>query len=141
MKTVKLLLFAALIGLLIVSVAMAEEKASQTTAAPGPTTAYQAKFPVTLQAGEYDLKTLIIDFPQGAGMPPHMHGGYVVVTVLNGEITLKDKGGERIVKAGETWTENPGDQHSVINAGATPARVVVNMLLPKGAETTTIIKE
>ena len=136
MKTVKLLLFVVLIGLLI---AMVQEKASQ-TAGPSPTTAYEAKFPITLQAGEYDLKTLILDFPQGAGMPTHMHGGHVLVILLNGEMTLKEKGTERIIKAGESWTENPGDHHSVINAGTTPARVVVNMLLPKGAETTTIIK-
>ena len=140
MKTVKQLLFAAVIGLFIVSMAMAQEKASQTTAAPGPTTEYQVKFPVTLQGGEYDLQTVIIDFPQGAGMPKHMHGGYVLVTVLHGEMTLKDKGGERIIKAGNSWTENPGDQHSVVNSGAAPARVLVNMLLPKGAEFTTIIK-
>jgi quercetin dioxygenase-like cupin family protein len=139
MKTVKQVLFAALMGLLIVSVAMAQEKASR-TAEPGPTTAYQAKFPITLQGGDYDLKTLIIDFPQGAGMPTHMHGGHVVATVLNGEITLKDKGGERIIKAGESWTENPGDHHSVVNAGATPARIAASMLLPKGADATTIIK-
>ena len=109
MKTVKQLLFAALIGLLMVSMAMAQEKASQTTAAPGPTTEYQAKFPVTLKGGEYDMQNIIIDFPQGAGMPTHMHGGYVLVTVLNGEMTLKEKGTERIIKAGESWTENPGD--------------------------------
>jgi quercetin dioxygenase-like cupin family protein len=139
MKTVKQLLFIALIGLIMVSVAMAEEKASQ-TAEPGPTTTYQAKFPVTLPGGEYDMKTVIIDFPQGAGMPIHMHGGYVLAMVLHGEMTLKEKGTERIIKAGESWTENPGDQHSVVNAGAIAARVVVNMLLPKGAEATTIIK-
>jgi len=140
MKTVKQLLFVALIGVLMVSVAMAQEKAGK-TAEPGPTTAYQAKFPITLQGGEYDMKNIIIDFPQGAGMPTHMHGGYVLVTVLNGEMTLKEKGTERIIKAGESWTENPGDLHSVVNAGTAAARVVVNMLLPKGAETTTIIKQ
>ncbi|MBI5098881.1 MAG: cupin domain-containing protein [Nitrospirae bacterium] len=139
MKTVKQLLFAALIGLLMVSVAMAQEKASQ-TAEPGPTTTYQAKFPITIQGGEYDMKTVIIDFPQGVGMPTHMHGGHVLVIVLNGEMTLKEKGTERIIKAGESWTENPGNHHSVVNAGSTTARVVVNMLLPKGAEATTIIK-
>ena len=140
MKTVKQLLFVALIGLFMVSVAMAQEKASQ-TAVPGPTAAYQAKFPITIQGGEYDLQTIILDFPQGAGVPKHVHGGYVLVTVLNGEITLKDKSGERIIKTGESWTENPGDLHSVVNTGATPARVVVNILLPKGAEATTIIKQ
>lgn len=71
----------------------------------------------------------------------HIHGGHVLVTVLQGEMTLTDKAGEKIVRAGESWTEGPGDQHSVVNAGTTAARVVVNMLLPKGAEPTTIIKQ
>jgi hypothetical protein len=87
MKTIKQLLSVVLIGLLMVSVAMAQEKASQ-TAAPGPTTVYQAKFQITLQSGEYDLQTIIMDFPQGVGVRNHVHGGYVLVTVLNGEMTL-----------------------------------------------------
>ena len=140
MKTVTQLLLVALIGLLLVSAAMAQEKEIK-PAAPAPITEYQTKLPVTLQSGEYDLQTVIINFPQGVGMPYHMHGGYVLVTVLQGELTLKDKSGEKIIKAGESWTENPGDQHSVINAGAAAVRVVVNMLLPKGAEVTTMIKE
>jgi len=140
MKTVKQLLFVALIGLLMVSVAMAQEKASQ-TATSGPTVIYQAKFQITLQGGEYDLQTVIMEFPQGASIPKHVHGGYVLATVLNGEMTLKEKGSERIIRAGESWTENPGDLHSVVNAGAAAARVVVNMLLPRGAEATTLIKK
>ncbi len=140
MKTAKQLLFVALIGILMVSVAMAQEKASQ-TATPGPTVIYQAKFQITLQGGEYDLQTVIMEFPQGASIRKHVHGGYVLATVLNGEMTLKEKGSERIIRAGESWTENPGDPHSVVNAGATAARVVVNMLLPRGAEATTLIKQ
>jgi quercetin dioxygenase-like cupin family protein len=132
MKTKKLLLCVTLIGLLMVSVAMAQEKTSQTIA-PGPSTLYQAKFQITLQTGEYDLQTIILEFPKGTGVPAHMHGGYVLVTVLNGEMTLKEKGSERIIRSGESWTENPGDMHSVVNTGTTTARVVVNILLPKGA--------
>ena len=139
MKTAKQLLFVALIGLLMLSVAMAQEKASQ-TATLGPTIIYQAKFQITLQGGEYDLQTIIMEFPQGAGVPKHMHGGYILATVLNGEMTLKEKGSERIIRAGEIWTENPGDLHSVVNAGTTAARIVVNMLLPRGAEATKLIK-
>ena len=140
MKTAKKFLFVVLIGLLMVSAAMAQEKASQ-TATPGPTVISQAKFQITLQGGEYDLQTIIMEFPQGASVPKHVHGGYVLVTVLNGEMTLKEKGSERIIRAGESWTENPSDLHSVVNAGATPARIVVNMLLPRGAEATTLIKQ
>lgn len=140
MKRAKLLLLFALAGLLLVSVAMAQEKASQ-AAATGPVTVQQAKFPITLKGGEYDLQTIILDFPKGSGVPKHMHGGYVLVTVLTGEITLKTESGEKIIKAGESWTENPGAVHSVVNAGAAPVRVVVNILLPKGAEATTVIKQ
>lgn len=140
MKTAKQLLFVALIGLLTLSVAMAQEKASE-TATPGPTIINQAKFQITLQGGEYDLQTVIMEFPQGASIPKHVHGGYVLATVLNGEMTLKEKGSERIIRAGESWTEKSGDLHSVVNAGATAARVVVNMLLPRGAEATTLIKQ
>ncbi len=140
MKKANQLLFFALAGLLLVSVAKAQEKASQ-AAATGPVTVQQAKFPVTLKSGEFDLQTIILDFPKGSGVPKHMHGGYVLATVLNGEITLKRESGEKIIKAGESWTESPGDVHSVVNAGDATARVVVNILLPKGAETTTIIKQ
>jgi quercetin dioxygenase-like cupin family protein len=48
---------------------------------------------------------------------------------------------EMIKKQGESWTENPGNEHSVINAGNVTARVAVSVLLPKGAEATTMIKK
>lgn len=89
---------------------------------------------------KYDLLTIIMDFPSGAGVPRHIHGGSVLVTVLSGEITLKEKGGEMVKKTGESWTEKPGDEHAVVNAGTATVRVVVTMLLPKGAEATTVVK-
>ena len=106
---------------------------------PGPVIAHQAKYSITVEGKEYDLLTLIIDFPNGAGFPEHYHGGNVVATVLSGEITLKEKGTERVVKTGESWTEAPGAVHSVVNKGA-PARVAVSILLPKGAEMQTPVK-
>lgn len=126
-------------GFVFSSAVMAGEKAAP-SATPGPNTVSQASFPITIQTGEYDLKTIILEFSPGVGMAKHIHGGHVLATVLQGEMTLNDKSGERILRAGESWTEGPGDQHSVVNAGTTAARVVVNMLLPKGAEPTTMIK-
>jgi len=108
---------------------------------PAPAAVYQAKFPIALQAGEYDLVGVVLDFPPGAGFPNHFHGGHALATVLSGEITLREKGKERIIKTGGNWTENPGDMHSAVNAGRTTARVAVSMLVPKGAEATTIIKK
>lgn len=139
MKDIKTFLLVCLVSLLFVSAAMAQEKTGQ-AAMTGPATTYQAKFPVTLQAGEYELLTVVLDFPPGAGVPNHMHGGHTLVTVLSGEMTLREKGTERILRMGESWTENPGDVHSAVNAGAANARVAVAMLLPKGRESTTMIK-
>ena len=139
MKTLKQLLLVAFTVLLVASVATAQDKPSQPPAS-APITTYQAKFQIALQAGEYDLQTVIMDFPPGAAIPKHLHGGHVIVTVLNGEMTLTEGSSEKMIKAGESWTENPGNLHRVVNAGATPARVVINMLLPRGAEATTIIK-
>lgn len=140
MKTVQRFLFISLGMLLLASVVIAQEKA-EPTALPAPTTINQAKFPVTLQSGDYVLTSTILDFAPGAGVSRHMHGGQVLVLVLSGEMTLREKGAERIVKAGESWTENPGNEHSVINARNETARVAVSMLLPKGAEATTVIKK
>ena len=83
---------------------------------------------------------MVAAVPPGAGVPNHMHGGHVLATVLGGEMTLREKGSERVIKAGESWAENPGDAHSAVNASTTGARVAVSMLLPKGAEATTMMK-
>jgi len=139
MRTIKQLLFVIPMALFLASAAIAEEKAGQ-TAPPGPTTAYQAKFPITVQDGDYDLLTVILDFPPGAGIPMHFHGGRVLATVLSGELTLTEKGAQRIIKTGESWTENAGDQHSAVNAGKANTRVAVSILLPRGAEVNTIVK-
>ena len=139
MKVLKQLLFPALMMFLWISVAAADEKGGQ-AAKPGPTEVSQAKYSLTVGSGEYDLITRILDFPAGAGIANHMHGGNVLVTVLSGEITLRQKGTEKIVKAGESWTENPGNVHAVVNAGTATARVVGVFLVPKGAEATTMVK-
>jgi quercetin dioxygenase-like cupin family protein len=139
MKIVKQLLFLTLVVFLWSSVAAADEKGSQATT-PGPNVVSQAKYPLNVGSGEYDLITRIQEFPAGAGVANHMHGGHVLVTVLSGEMTLREKGTEKIVKAGESWTESPGNVHSIANAGTATARVVAVFLVPKGAEIITMVK-
>ncbi len=134
----KKIILMSLFLVLLVSPAIAEKK--ETPKAAGPSVVYQAKFPITLQSKEYELQSSILEFAPGAGVPQHMHGGHVLVIVLEGEILLKEKGKERTMKTGESWTENPGDLHSVVNAGKAKARVAVSTLLPKGTEATTIVK-
>jgi len=140
MKTGQRILFVTLMALLPFSVAVAEEKAASGTL-PAPTRVYEAKSPLSLPAGDYELISTVLEFAPGARVPTHMHGGHVLVVVLSGEMTLRDKGVETVKKPGESWTESPGNEHSVVNAGNVTARVAVSMLLPKGAEATTIIKK
>ena len=109
-------------------------------AAPGPTIAGTAKFPITVQAGDYDLIAQVIDLPPGGMVPKHTHGGPVVVQVVSGQITLTDATGSKTVKAGGMFTENPGTVHSAANTGSVPARVAVSYLIPKGAEVITWVK-
>jgi quercetin dioxygenase-like cupin family protein len=139
MKIVKQLLFLTLVVFLWSSVAAADEKGGQAVT-PGPTVVSQAKYPLNVGSGEYDLITRVLEFPPGAGIANHMHGGHVLVTVLSGEMTLREKGTEKIVKAGESWTESPGNVHAVVNAGPATARLVGVFLIPKGAEATTMVK-
>lgn len=138
MKNVKQLLFLVFMMFLCISVAAADEKGGQ-AATPGPTVASQT-MSITVGGGEYDLIIRIMDFAAGAWTPTHIHGGNGLATVLSGEMTRREKGTEKIFKAGESWTEPLGDVHAVGNAGAAPARVVAVFLLPKGAELTTNMK-
>lgn len=102
----------------------------------GPAMPYQASFPVSVQAGDYELKTIVMDFAPGAVVPDHTHGGAVFGLVLSGEITLRTKSGARVLRAGEGWAEDSSAVHSAANESREPARIVVNVLLPKGALTT-----
>ena len=139
MKTLRQLIYATLIVLMMSLAVSAQDKTAQPQPA-GPVISHQATFPITVPGGEYDLKTLVFDFQPGAAVPLHMHGGHVVATVLSGEITLTEKGTTRVLKTGESWTEDPGAEHSAMNAGTVPARVAVTMILPKGAEATKMVK-
>lgn len=140
MKTLKQSLFAVLMVFLWISATAAADEKGEQAAAPSPVVVHMAKFPITVAKTDYDLLTIIQDFPSGAGVANHKHGGHVLVTVLNGEMTLREKGGERIIKTGESWTERPGDVHAVVNAGTDTARVAISILIPKGAEVTTMVK-
>jgi quercetin dioxygenase-like cupin family protein len=139
MKTLKKLLLTAFMLLLMISAAAAGEKGGQAMA-PSPVVISMAKFPITVAGGDYDLLTIIQDFPAGVGVGTHKHGGHIVATVLSGEMTLREKGAERVIKTGESWTEHPGDIHAALNAGTVTSRVAISVLIPKGAEVTTMVK-
>jgi quercetin dioxygenase-like cupin family protein len=97
------------------------------------------QLPLNVKAGEYYLVSVVFDFAPGAGLPEQYHGGNALFYVIDGEITLLEKGATRELKIYESWTEAPGAVYSVTNASGKNTRVAAGMLLPKGAEETTLV--
>ena len=107
---------------------------------PGTVTVAVAAYPISVTAGEYRIYDFVVDFPPGSMTPRHVHGGPVVVTVVTGELVLQRGGGERVVKAGESFLEVPGDVHALANRGPIAARISAAELIPNGAAETTVVK-
>ena len=115
-----------------------KEGISTNNAPPGPTTLYKNTLAVTEPLGEFELVQLVVDFPTGTWTPAHTHGGQLLVTVLNGEQTVRDdQGAETIYKAGEAFIETPGEYLEIGNAGQELVTVSALALLPKGAKLST----
>jgi quercetin dioxygenase-like cupin family protein len=75
------------------------------------------------------LRAVLVEYGPGAASPSHRHpsSAFIYATVLEGEIRSKvNDNPEHVYKAGESWTEVPGDHHKVsANASSTkPARLL-----------------
>ena len=103
-----------------------------TSAPPGPV-ARITKFEVTNPPAQIDLVLVVGDFGPGAVTPQHTHGGQGYATVLEGEITIRSKDGEKKYKAGETFLENTNEVFQAANTSGAKASVLWTFLLPKGA--------
>ncbi len=95
------------------------------------------KFSVVNAPKQFDLIETEMDFAPGAVTPVHTHGGPAFISVISGELTLRENGTEKTYKAGEAWTENPGQFMQVANKGTAPASTFATFLLPQGAQLTT----
>jgi quercetin dioxygenase-like cupin family protein len=110
------------------------------TAPAGPEVSFQGTFPLTVEAGDYDLVYLVLDFAPGAGIPLHYHGGPALVVGMEGELTLHPhEGNERKLRPGEVVNEKAQVQHIMMNMSAANTRIMAVILLPKGQEVTTVI--
>jgi quercetin dioxygenase-like cupin family protein len=75
------------------------------------------------------MRAVLVEYGPGASSPSHRHpsSSFIYATVLQGEIRSKvNDEPEHVYKAGESWTEVPGDHHQVsANASSTePARLL-----------------
>jgi quercetin dioxygenase-like cupin family protein len=105
-----------------------------------PATIAESKFPVTNASAQRDILALVVDFPPGAWTSLHTHGGQAINLVIEGTITYRQGGTDRLYRAGEAWSDSSGTAHAAGNTGSRNARLLTNFLLPQGAPTTTSIQ-
>lgn len=75
------------------------------------------------------MRGVLVNYEPGGNSPAHLHpkSAFIYATVLEGAIKSKVNDGPEVTyRAGESWSEFPGDRHSVsANASATePARLL-----------------
>jgi quercetin dioxygenase-like cupin family protein len=75
------------------------------------------------------IKGVLVEYAPGGSSPPHMHpkSSFIYATVLEGGIKSQvNDGPVKIYRAGENFSENPGDHHGVsANASTTkPAKLL-----------------
>ena len=78
---------------------------------------------------------LTVEYAPGGSSAIHRHDAHVLVYVIEGEVVMGVKGGsETTIRAGETFSEQPGDIHTVSRNPSTtkPAKFVAFFLKDKG---------
>ncbi len=86
-------------------------------------------------APDREVRVLEVNYPPGASSPAHHHPGQVIAHVLQGAV-LSGLDGAAPVRftQGQTWSEKPGQIHSVSrNESATePAKLLVFLVAAPG---------
>ena len=88
------------------------------------------------------LKGVLVEYAPGGSSPAHTHpkSAFIYATVLEGEIRSQvNDGPVKTYKAGESFSENPGDHHAVSeNASKTkPARLLAVFVVDTDEKTLT----
>ena len=83
------------------------------------------------------IRGVLVEYAPGGTSPAHTHptSAFIYATVLDGAIRSRVNDGPVVVyRAGESWSEFPGDRHAVSeNASATePARLLAVFVLDSG---------
>lgn len=74
------------------------------------------------------------EFAPGAQSGWHVHPGVEMATVVSGEMEIVTAGGVRRLGPGESFQMARGQPHNGVNPGAVPAKVVITLVIDKGAE-------
>lgn len=126
-----------------IAVVLLPRGAALTTAVPGspapaiPAVITKTVFTDPAVASTIDQIRTVFDFGAGAWTRRNMNSGPALFTVLEGEMTLRQGGIDKLYKEGESWTESAGQVYQVGNVSGVNARVVGNYLVPAGQAATT----
>jgi quercetin dioxygenase-like cupin family protein len=105
-----------------------QDPATQLAGAKGVTVTQVYDHPLPGMPGK-SMRGVLVEYGPGGHAPPHRHAKSAIIyaTVIDGMVRNQvNDGPARMFRAGENWTEMPGDHHLVsANASATaPARVL-----------------
>ena len=83
------------------------------------------------------IKGILVEYGPGGSSPGHLHpkSAFIYATVLEGEIKSQvNDGPVKVYRAGENFSENPGDRHAVsANASNTkPAKLLAVFVVDTG---------
>jgi len=86
------------------------------------------------------IKGVLVEYAPGGSSPGHLHpkSAFIYATVLEGEIRSQvNDGPVKVYRAGENFSENPGDRHSVsANASDTkPAKLLAVFVVDSSEKT------
>ena len=89
------------------------------------------------------IRGVLVEYAPGGSSPAHTHpqSAFIYATVLQGAVRSQVNDGPVVTyRAGESFSENPGDRHSVSeNASATePARLLAVFVVDTAETTLTI---
>jgi quercetin dioxygenase-like cupin family protein len=117
------------VALLVAAAALfATGAAAHEEVAPGAKVSVVFDAPLPNVPGK-SMRAVLVEYEPGAGSPSHRHpdSAFIYARVLEGAIRSKvNDEPEKTYKAGESWSEKPGDHHQVShNASDTePAKLL-----------------
>jgi quercetin dioxygenase-like cupin family protein len=107
-----------------------------------PTASFEAWFDVEQPpTAPFEAVQMVVDFPAGAHVGRHVHGGPGYITMLDGELTMAiGDAPVRAYRTDESFVEPFKLVASGANLTAAPSSVLVTYLLPVGAPVTTLVQ-
>lgn len=120
--------FKMLVALALLAIMMAPGVALG-QAPQGPTDLFHAEFDVANHPSQFDEVEMLIDVAPNTSNALVQYGGDQFATVIQGEVTVAGQS----YATGKSYVARAGESETLSNPGATDARLISTILLPKGS--------